>query len=197
MRPRTEPSVRRRIVTGSVALVLLAATSYALARTLEFPSLEFGTERRHLDPIPIDPAQACGHVAAIHTQLEDFEARYLSAQFGIDLAVWERIVRPTGSPPTAIAGTERAPWPQVESDLDASAILLDATIANGIPSFPLRLQAELTKVREQIAIGRMQLGAVDNAAALSVTSRAFEKGQLHAGYAGDLVGSQCPVRLGE
>jgi hypothetical protein len=199
MPPRTEPSVRRRIARGSIALALLAATSFALARTLEFPSFDVFTvdhERRHLDPIPIDPVASCGHVAAIHTQLEDFQTRYLSAQLGIDPAVWEQIMRPTGSTPTAIVGTESASWPEVESELDASAILLDATIANGIPSFPPRIQAELTKVREQIAIGRMQLGDVDNAAALNVTSRTFEEGQLHAGYAGDLVGSQCPVQLG-
>jgi hypothetical protein len=196
MRSRTEPSVRRRIARGSIALTLLAVTSYALARTLEFPALEFATEREHLDPIPIDVTRACGHVAAIHTQLADFETLYMSAQLGIDPAVWEQVVRPTGSPPTAVVGTERAPWPEVEAQLDASAILLDATIANGIPSFPPRIQAELTKVRERIAIGRTQLAAVDNAAALNVTSNTFEEGQLHAGYAGDLVGSQCPVRLG-
>jgi hypothetical protein len=199
MTSRTEPSVRRRIVKGSILLALLAGTTYALARTIELPDFElFATEeRKHLDPIPIDPVRACPHVDAIHTQLEDFELRWFGASWGLDAATVAQLLRParTSATSSVPSGTQ-APWPQVESELDASAILLDATIANGIPSLPPRIQSELTKVREQIAIGRMKLGAVDNSAALNVTQAAFDEGQLHAGYASDLVGDQCPVRLG-
>ncbi len=85
----------------------------------------------------------------------------------------------------------------IEAEVDGAAQQLDAALVNGIPHFPRRIQSELTRVRENLAVGRMRLATVDDAAAFSsLTPGPFERGQLHAGYASDLVGRQCSVPLG-
>jgi hypothetical protein len=58
------------------------------------------------------------------------------------------------------------------------------------------VQRELTAIRTNIAQGRAVLPKVTNAGALNLTRTAFARGQLHAGYASDRVGDQCPVPLG-
>jgi hypothetical protein len=183
------------VVAVTVATV---GVGYGLARfigrgfRIDFSS----SDRRHLDQIPIDRANACGKVETIHEALGSFNVTYTAAAFGVDAATAEAFLGSVSSstaPPTRVEGT---PWPTVAAGVDASAQRLDLVLADGIPHFPPRVQHELTAIRESIAEGRALLANVGSAGALNQTRTVFERGRLHAGYASDLVGDQCPTPLG-
>ncbi len=174
---------------GFVLFVFVAGRSF----------FELGTnDRRHLDQIPINRADACGKVETIHDALDSLNTSYTAATLGLDPAQWTSIldgVR-SGTGPPSEPTRQQPPWPTVAAGVDASAAQLDLVLADGIPHFPPRVQRELTAIRTNIAKGRALLPKVTDAGALTLTRPAFERGQLHAGYAGDLVGDQCPVPLG-
>lgn len=193
---RTEWPLSRKLITGSVVVALVAGAAYSLT-LISGPSFDFSTpSRRHLRQIPIERAQACGHVAVIHAQLSAFEETYQLAAFGIEKKAWDegvRAVRNSASPPVVQPPT----WPVLEAEVYGAAQWLDGALANGIPHFPPRIRAELTVVRISINEGRQQLPKVRDVPTFNaLTRRFFERGQLHAGYASDLVGRQCRVRLG-
>lgn len=190
----------RAIVEGSVAVALLAGAAYGVTHIPPFPSFDlFATGRPHLDPIPIDRVQACGHVEAIHVQLTRFQDAYIAATFGLDQASFDAMIessREPGSSTTTPRAFDPARWPVVKTQLDADAQQLDAVIAGGIPSFPPRIRRELTAVRDALALGRVRLVATRDAAGLHQrTHGLFERGQTHVGWAADLVGRQCRVPL--
>jgi hypothetical protein len=166
---------------------------------LTFGAMRFdfsSSGRRHLDKIPIDRARACGSVESIHDALATLNASYTAATFGLTgdqyAAIWKNL--PSSTAP--LSNITEPPWPIVAADLDALAARLDLIVAAGIPNFPPRVQRELTAIRTNIAQGRAVLPKVTDSASLNLTRTAFERGQLHAGYASDLVGDQCPVPLG-
>jgi hypothetical protein len=168
---------------------------------LTFGAMRFdfsSSGRRHLPEIPINRADACGKVETIHAALDSLNTSYTAAMFGLDAAQWSSILNGvdagTGPPPSS--SLQQPPWPTVAAGVDASAAQLDLVLVDGIPHFPPRVQRELTAIRTNIAQGRAVLPKVTNAGALNLTRTAFEHGQLHAGYASDLVGDQCPVPLG-
>jgi hypothetical protein len=190
------------VAVGIILAVIVAAIGAGFVVVLFAAGRSFfqvGTnERRHLDEIPIDRADACGKVESIHEALGSFTDSYAAARFGISPEDWKalRTGSASGHSPEASATPPRA-WPTVEADVDGAAQRLDLVIADAIPHFPRRLAKELSIVRESIADGRRQLADVDDAQELdSLTGRAFDRGQLHTGYAGDLVGDQCSVPLG-
>jgi len=148
--------------------------------------------RHHLRPVKIAP-EACGAVEAIHAQLDALEQDYFAAQLGIDGNTLRAVLRSRREPPAA----RRIPWVLVRTELDATAQRLDAAIASGTPAFPARVRHYLTLLRTDLAEGRMALAGVDRSVQLEAATRdAFDRGQKRAGYASDLIGHQCPVRLG-
>jgi hypothetical protein len=191
------------VVLATVIAVVLAAFGAGLVVLLFVGGrsfFEIGTsERRHLDEIPIDRADACDNVEAIHAALDSFSSSYMAASLGISQAQWDALRRPTASssvPPAELLA-HQPPWPMIAADVDASATRLDLVLADGIPHLPARLRQELAVVRQSIAEGRRQLPKAHDFGELEArTGRAFDRGKLHAGYASDLVGDQCSVPLG-
>jgi hypothetical protein len=198
---RSHRSLSRTLLKGGLVIALLAGAAYGLT-LIQGPSFDFSTPgRRHLRQIPIARAQACSQVEAIHAQLSAFAESYTAASFGIDAKTLNEVVRGAGASPTSGApepsAIQRPSWVVVESEIDDAAQRLDAALVNGMPYFPSRIRTQLATIRSSIAEGRRQLATVHDASAFkSLTRRPFERGQLHAGYASDLVGRQCRVRLG-
>ena len=198
----------RRSRSGSRPIVAIATLLAAIAAAVlggfglflflgPFPGFELGrTERRHLDEIPIDRAKACPSVESIHDSLDIFNTRYTAATFGLTAEQFAAVLDNVPSSTAPLTSITQPRWPTVSAALDASAAHLDLVIAAGIPNFPPRAQRELRAIRRNIAAGRALLPKVENSAALNLTRTAFERGQLHAGYASDLVGDQCPTPLG-
>ncbi len=202
MVPRRTPwSLSRKLITGSGVVALVAGAAYGLT-LIPGPSFDVSiTSRRHLRQIPIDRAQACGEVEAIHAALDSFAQSYMAATLGMDSKTWNEfrsmVTAGTATSVPQPPATQPPAWPVIESEVDAAAQRLDTALAHGIPHFPRRLRTELTMVRNNITEGRQQLPKVlDVPTFKALTSRLFERGQLHAGYASDLVGRQCRVRLG-
>ena len=199
MRAHRRPSVVRALLAVVATIVTAVGAGLAIARFIgPFPrfALFESPDRRHLDEIPIDRADACGKVETIHAALDSLNGAYTAAMFGLDAQQWEAFLDAATSGSGATVPRTDAPWPSVKAGLDTSAQRLDLVLADGIPHFPPPVQRELNAVRRSIAEGRAVLPEVENAGALSLTRSAFERGQLHAGYAGDLVGDQCSVPLG-
>jgi hypothetical protein len=185
------------LITASVWVALFAGAVYAVTLIPPFPSFNVSIGRRHLHQIPIKRSQACGDVEAIHAQLDAFSQTYMAAQLGIDATAWRELWKPATATATATAIPQAPPWPVIEAEVDGAAQLLDAALVNGIPHFPRRIQAELRRVRDNLALGRMRLAIVhDRERFTSLTRVPFARGKLHAGYASDLVGRQCRVPLG-
>jgi hypothetical protein len=189
------------VLEGSIAVALLAAAAYGVTHIPPFPSLDFfATGRTHLDPIPIDRERACSHVEAIHAQLDQFQDAYIAATFGLDQQSFDALTAGRGTPgssTTTPQAFDPARWPLVKTQLDGDAQQLDVAIASGIPSFPPRVQRELRTVRDVLARGRVRLIGTHDAAEMHQRAHGlFEQGQTHVGWAGDLVGRQCPVPLG-
>ena len=199
--PRSRSGARPVLTIASILAVLLAAAIAGFAVFLfvgPFRDFEVGfAERRHLDEIPIDRARACGSVESIHSALDSFNLSYTAATLGVDeqsaAAIFGRTAGPSTGPPPPVT---QPPWPTIATKLDASAARLDLLIAAGIPNFPPQVQQELEAVRASIADGRAVLPRVVDSLSLNQTRPAFDQGQLHAGYASDLVGDQCAVPLG-
>jgi hypothetical protein len=195
-RSGSRPIAAVATIVGAIAAAALGGLGLFVVLG-PWPGFELGrTDRRHLDEIPIDPAAACGKVETIHDALDSLNGAYTAAIFGLDAQQWEAFLDAGTSASGATAPRTNAPWSSVKAGLDASALRLDLVLADGIPHFPPRVQRELTAVRRTIAEGRAVLPKVENAGALNLVRTAFERGQLHAGYAGDLVGDQCAVPLG-
>ena len=201
MAGRTPRSRPRWLVKLAAAVAVVAAAAYGVTLIPGPPYFDFSTPgRRHLHQIPIDRTQACSSVEAIHSELNAFEASYQLATFGFDARTWDEVIRaPRASPgaPASYPQVQSIPWPAVEASVDSAAQRLDVSLLHGMPHFPRRVRSELAIVRNRINEGRKRLPVVNDVAAFkSVTLRPFERGQLHAGYASDLVGRQCRVRLG-
>jgi hypothetical protein len=199
--PRSSSRTRSTAIGLVLAGIVAAFAGYGAALwALGSMRLDFdlfsASDRRHLDEIPIDRARACGSVESIHDALANLNTSYTAATLGLTgeqfAAIWKNVPSST-APPSPVT---QSPWPTVAADLDASAARLDLIVAAGIPNFPPRAQRELQAIRTNIAEGRAVLPKVEDAGSLNLTRPAFERGQLHAGYASDLVGDQCPVPLG-
>ena len=179
-----------------VCLVVVTA-GFAVASSLHF-STDFTSHRRHLRQVSIDP-EACGAVRAIHEQLNELETAYVAAELGINRAEMQAILHPSKDTMKSQepASSRPTPFPVVRAELDVAAAQLDATVGYSLPAFPPRIQHYLVMLRADIADGRATLADARRPSDLdAVTGSAFDRGQRHAGFAGDLVGRQCPVSLG-
>ncbi len=198
---RTHRSRSRTLVNIGALVALLAGVAYGVS-LIRMPDFDFSDGRRHLDQIPIDRAESCGEVEAIHAQLDAFAQTYGTASWGFYLGAGTTIgPGEQASTTTAVAAPAPAPvpapsWPELEAEVEVAAAQLDAALAHGIPHFPKRIRSELAAVRASIAEGQARLPVESVQRFNALTQRVFERGQLHAGYASDLVGHQCRVPLG-
>lgn len=164
------------LVIGVMVVVLWAALVVSVAIALSRALQPKG--REHLQPIPIDIA-ACPYVAVMHEAANQFQVAY---------------------PPLVIAydanGNELS-WPDTKARLAPAAAFLEDSITASIPHFPPKVQWYLTMVRDDLRGGREQLAAAtDGYDFFSRTYKAYADGKLAFGYAGDLIGHQCPSQLG-
>ena len=173
-------ATRRWLVgTSCLAAAALVGAGYvaAIDAIRDFEPFRFGSDREHLDEIPISGA-ACRSVVAIHAAANDFQLAYTSAVLGFD------------------ARQQQSTWPVLRNDVDRTALALETAIEEGIPVFPRPARRQLRKVRAALGEGRTRLGAVPDFEQLDRdTGGLFEAGQEHFGLAGDLVGDQCAVPL--
>ncbi len=200
--PRSSSGARPAAIGLLAAIVAAACAGYGVA-LFAVGAMHFdffsASDRRHLDPIPIDRTKACGSVETIHAALDSLNTSYTAATLGISPEQWIQLRGgvESGTLRSDDFATRQPSWPAVEADVDAAAARLDLILVAGIPHFPRPLRKELSIVRASIADGRRQLAEIDDTQELgSLTSRAFDRGKLHAGYASDLVGHQCSVPLG-
>jgi hypothetical protein len=168
--------VAAAVAIAVTVVVVLAALVVSLAIGLSRAFKPKG--RDHLQAIPIDAA-ACPYVAVMHEAANQFQVAY---------------------PPLVIAydvnGNE-LPWAETKARLAPAGVLLEDSITASVPHFPAQVQWYLTKVRDNIRAGREQLAsATDGYDFFNRTYKTYADGKLAFGYAGDLIGHQCPVPLG-
>lgn len=158
----------------AVTLVLLLGVVVGFAFSSSFE----GSEREHLQPIPIDLA-ACPYVGSMHEAANQFQIAYPALVTGLD------------------ADRQSLTWPQTQARLDQAAAVLEGSISLSLEHFPAQVQGHLTAARDALAEGRAQLPlATDGVSFINRTSGLLHEGQLAFGYAGDLIGGQCSVPLG-
>lgn len=173
--PRTRSRKWPWLLVGSAVLALGAAGFFAV--TLIRNPLHVEVGRRHLREIPIS-LSACPSVESIHSAATRFQLVYTRAVFGFDT----QLGRPT--------------WPELQTQVDHEANIFDSTIESGLPAFPRALRRQLGAVQNSLAEGRHRLTSVTDPNQLdNMTEGLFNVGQLHFGYASDLVGNQCSVPL--
>jgi hypothetical protein len=176
-----ERAGRSGVVAVAATVTVLAGVAVAVrvaADRFSDLSIAAGPDRTHLDPIPIDRADACPRVEAVHS-----EAQRFVELFG------------GGFLPGAgmFAGDD---WPARQIQLDEAMARLDFATAAAMPALPTRVQTELEAVRRLLAEGRLRLAAASGPdALLGDAVRLYAEGQQHLGWAGDLVGSQCGISL--
>jgi hypothetical protein len=156
-----------------VALVLLLGlfVGAAFSNSFEVP------ERDHLEPIPIDVA-ACPYVTAMHDAANQFQIAYPTLGTAYD------------------ANQQPLTWQETQVRLDRASAVLEYTIAASVERFPTQVQRYLMSARDALTEGRAQLSVASSGSDFATrTSHLLQEGQLAFGYAGDLIGSQCPVPL--
>ena len=177
-------ATRSTWVKGVVALLAIAVTvvvvwaavvvSVAIALSRAFQP----KERDHLQPIPIDVA-ACPYVAVMHEAANQFQVAYPPLVFAYD------------------ANGHVLAWPDTKARLAPAAVLLEDSITASVPHVPPQVQWYLTMVRDDLRSGREQLAAAtDGYDFFNRTYKTYADGKRAFGYAGDLIGHQCPVQLG-
>ena len=134
-------------------------------------------ERKHLKPIPI-AAAACPYVVAMHKAANRFQ---IVAPFGgIAFDAHEKLLT----------------WPQIHARLEPALATLELSIVVSRPHFPTPVQHQLALALRDVRKGRVQLALARDGNDLDQrTSTLFAHGQKAFGYASDLVGDQCGVRL--
>ena len=136
-------------------------------------------ERKHLPQIPID-VSACPNVALMHEAANQFQ-----------------IANPVPGLGYAYdANGRQLAWPETQMRLTQAAAVLEDSITASIHRFPSQVQWWLTVARDDLHNGRAQLAlAGDGVDFANRTGALLKDGQLEYGYAGDLIGRQCPVPL--
>lgn len=177
-------ALRRRVLAslatvgaGVVALIglFLAVFAVAISRVHSEPK-----RPEHLKPIPV-AAEACPVVEAIHRAANELQA----ASSPVDP---EQLVR---------GNLEYQDWSVQRARLARAGDSLQGAIAFGQSTFPPRVRRYLRSVSEDIDAGRRELAAARDYDEYSDrTDDLWTDGQRALGYASDLVGDQCRVRLG-
>lgn len=160
-------------VLGGVAASVWVATD-----RLSELSFDVGSERRHLEPVPIDRAAACPHVESVHAEAQRFVDVFSDGSWpGVGLLTADD-------------------WTVRQLELDQAMARLDFAVAAALPTLPAQVQIELAAVRQLLAEGRLRLAATTAGGDLiGPATRLYSEGQQHLGWAGDLVGAQCAVPL--
>lgn len=162
------------MATIAVALVLLLGVVIGVAFSTSFE----GSDREHLQPIPINLA-SCPYVGAMHEAANQFQIAYSALVTGLD------------------ADQRPLTWPQTQASLAQAAAVLEGSITLSLEHFPTQVQRHLTVARDALTEGGAELPlATDGLNFFNRTSGLMRNGQLAFGYAGDLIGGQCPVPLG-
>ena len=134
-------------------------------------------ERRHLQSIPIDVA-ACPYVTEMHEAANQFQIAYPTLGTAFD------------------ADQRPLTWPETQMRLGQAAAVLEDSITASLDQFPPQVVSHLAIARDALREGRAQLVLARDGMDFSTrTSGLMEHGQLAFGYAGDLIGRQCPVPL--
>lgn len=185
--PREPPppvnEVRSRtgwVIAGvlSVLFVLLATiVAFLVAVSNAFSHLGEPPTRKHLKPIPI-AVSACRYVSLMHSAANNLQIAEPILGFALD---------EHGNALT---------WTQTRARLDPALRLMEYSIVTSEAKFPLQVRQQLTVVLRTVRQGRAQLAiARDGTDFNHRTATLLSNGQLAFGYAGDLVGKQCPVPL--
>ena len=177
-------ATRATWVKGVVALLAIAVTvvvvfaAIVVSVAIGFSRAFKPKGREHLQPIPIDVA-ACPYVTVMHEAANQFQVAYPPLVFAYD------------------ANGHELSWPDTKARLAPAAVLLEDSITASIPQFPPQVQWYLTMVRDDLHRGREQLAsATDSYDFFNRTYKTYADGKRAFGYAGDLIGQQCPVPLG-
>jgi hypothetical protein len=137
-------------------------------------------ERKHLAQIPIDK-RACPYVVAMHQTANAFQ----SAEPLFDSYV---------GPGIALIDP---PWPRVRTRIRTTLMDLQLSILVGRAHFPPAVRRRLNVTLDAIHSGLRELAHARSTDEMTTkTSAVLAKGQSAFGYAGDLVGTQCEVKLG-
>jgi hypothetical protein len=136
-------------------------------------SLEDGFERAHLRSIPISPA-ACPAVRTIHVAANRFQRAY----------------------PNILPVSGGREWERARARLADATDELTFVIAGNRGRFPRPVRTQLDIVLTNLQAGRTHLTqAKDGMDLLTRASKFDGDGRTAFGYASDLVGDQCDVRL--
>jgi hypothetical protein len=163
--------------TAAVLTVIFVVLAVAAGALLAAFANYGHRERKHLAPIPI-AASACPYVALMHEAANRFQTTYPVLGLSYD------------------ADMHELAWPQTRDRLRHATDVLDFSIVAGTPHFPQQVQHYLDVTLVNLRTGRAQLAAASNASdVFSRTQQLFQDGQAAFGFAGDLIGRQCPVPL--
>jgi hypothetical protein len=164
------------IIASVLMAILLAFALAAGALLASFANFGY-KERKHLAPIPI-AASACPYVALMHEAANRFQLAYPIAGVSYD------------------ADMHQLAWPQTRDRLSHASDVLDVSIVAGTPHFPQQVRNYLDVTLVDLRAGRAELSAASDAGDFSFrTLQLAQDGQAAFGFAGDLIGRQCPVQL--
>ena len=163
----------------AIALLIVATPMVLVGMALAEFSNSFSHigARKHLKPIPI-AASACPYVALMHAAADNYQNTVPMFWIAID------------------ANGHLVPWATERPRLDATLRLLDGSIKVSTAHFPAPIRAQLAVTESAIDEGRVQLAhARDLQDVMNRSQPALDRGQRAFGFASDLVGRQCRVRL--
>ena len=190
---RSEPPSSRRLALGCLLKIVLVTgvgfIALLVAAAVLFSgcdsNLDFSTHRKHLKAIPI-PRSSCADVRVLHKIANEIQQNEPIPVFDVSGNV------SLSNPPLAWPSPAR----QHQQRFRAALIALDVAITTSGPRFPPRLRFYLTQTQRDDRRGRVEIdrtfyGFVSPHPATDL----LETGQKAFGFASDLVGTQCGVRL--
>jgi hypothetical protein len=166
-----------KVALGVLAVIIACAVAFVAVVANALNHLGEIAPRDHLSPIPIG-ASACPYVVLMHAAANNFQSVEPFLGVGFD------------------AHGKQLTWKQTRNRLRPALETLERSIEGSSPHFPIPVQRQLAVALANVRVGRVDLAVARNGNDLFDHSwPAVQEGQRAFGYASDLIGKRCSVKL--